>query len=56
VDDCTRPAGSIDRDGGPAFPVFVAQMDKQRVRVVLDAQAVGGIRLLVKGSTSPAME
>jgi hypothetical protein len=31
-------------------------MDEQRVGVVLDAQAVRGIRLLVKTSARPAME
>jgi hypothetical protein len=38
------------------MPVFVAQVDEQRVRIVLDAQAVGWIRLLVKAADSPAPE
>jgi hypothetical protein len=31
-------------------------MDEQRVSIVLDPQAMGGICLLVKGSASLAME
>jgi hypothetical protein len=33
--------------------VFIAQVDEQRVRIVFDAQSVGGIRLLVKRSYDP---
>jgi len=47
---------SIHRDRRPAPPVFVAQMDEQRIRVVLDAQAVGRVRLLVEPASLPSWE
>ena len=47
---------SIHRDRRPAPPVFVAQMDEQRVGVVLDAQAVGRIPILVEPPSLPSRE
>jgi len=47
---------SIHRDRRPAPPVFVAQMDEHGVGVVLDAQPVGGVRLLVERASLPSWE
>jgi hypothetical protein len=47
---------SIHAHRRPTTPVFVAQMDEQRVRVVLDAQPMGGVRLLVKPASLPSWE
>lgn len=38
----------------PAAPVLVAEMDQQRVRVVLDAHAVPWVAVLVEGSAAAA--
>jgi hypothetical protein len=47
---------SIHGDRRPATPVFVAEMDEHRVGVVLDAQAVGQVRLLVQPARLPSWE
>jgi hypothetical protein len=47
---------AIHGDRRPAPRVFVAQMDEQRVGVVLDAQAVGRVRLLVEPASLPSWE
>ncbi|HKV29618.1 MAG TPA: hypothetical protein VJT14_01220, partial [Candidatus Dormibacteraeota bacterium] len=47
---------SIHGDRRPALPVFVAQMDEHRVGIVLDAKAVGGVRLLVERASLPSWE
>lgn len=51
---CPGPAGSIQRDGGPAAAVFIADVDQQGVVVVLDPEPMPGIALLVELSSRPS--
>ncbi|MGH3998331.1 MAG: hypothetical protein ACRDTJ_12805 [Pseudonocardiaceae bacterium] len=46
---CDRPLASrsINRDGGPPGAVFVAEVNQQRVLVVLDAEPVARVRCLM---------
>jgi hypothetical protein len=44
------PGQAIDGDGGPAVAVLAAEMDQQRVVVVLDAQTVLRAALLVQAA------
>lgn len=51
---CPGPAGPVQRDGGPAAAVLIADVDQQGVIVVLDPEPVPGIALLVKLSGRPS--
>src|SRR5215207_2414495 len=52
--DGPAPALPIDRDRRPSATGFVAQMDQQRVGVVLDAEAMLGVRFLVQAANDRA--
>ena len=40
--------GPVDGEDGPSCAVLVAEVNEQRFAVVLDAQAMGGVALLVE--------
>src|SRR5690348_7716115 len=46
--DRPAPRGTVDRQHGPVAAILAAEMDEQRVAVVLDAQPVPGIAVLVQ--------
>jgi hypothetical protein len=45
--DCPAPGRPIYGDRRPCATILVAEVDQQRVRVVLDAQAMIGVGFLV---------
>src|ERR1700730_8805522 len=56
MNEYARSRPPIHGDCRPATPVFVAQMDEHGVLVMLDAQAVGRVRLLVEPASVPSWE